>query len=653
MSSAEPDVVETQADDVPAEAVARERPRWRQVAFVALAVPYTLFHLWIAYKGWPAPFQRRALHIGGGFALLFLWFPIAVDGRRRALRTALDVLDVCIAVFAVAQAVHLFQSASRLLTKTGLVDRTDAILGVVTVLIVLEGTRRVLGWGLTILGGLALAYIFLGHYLPGAVGHGGYSLNRAVSTMYLGTDGIFGTPTGASVDYVFIFLFFAVVLERAGASAALSSFATAAFGRFRGGPAKVAVVGSSLYGTISGSSVANAASIGPFSIPMMIRSGIRPRVAASIESVASVGGQFVPPVMGATAFIIAELLAKPYGEIIAAAAIPAAIYYVATFLYVHSYARAQGIPPIGADEIRTARHTLAQNWFRVTPLLVLILLVAVLKLPAGLSALYAAGLTIVLALTLPEVRRHVLRFGLAVCRATSLLTLPVVAAVATAGIVVGALSLTGIGDRLASLLVAVSGGNLLVLLIITMVAALILGAGLPTVPTYIMLVVLLAPALIELGVPPLAAHFFIFYYGVLADLTPPTAVTVVVSAGIAGENPWKTMLTATRVGMFAYIVPLLFALYPTLVLQGPFSLAETGLTVLSTVVGVVATVAATQGWLLGRLPTWARVTMIAPVVLVLLRSVILSAVAGVIVVAVVLLSRRRRPVDVHAATVER
>lgn len=628
--------------DVPSEDVrpATGQPQWRRYLFLAVAVPFTLFHVWVAWQGWPAPFERRVLHVGGGFALLFLLLPLGLADRPR-LRAASTALDLAVAAFALVQAVYLVQSSDRLLTKTGLVDPLDAVFGVVTLVIVVEGTRRALGWGLALLATLALAYLFLGHLLPFAIGHGGYSLQRAISNLYLGVDGIFGGPTGASVNYVVIFLFFAVLLDRAGASAALSSLATWLFGRYRGGPAKVAVVGSSLYGTISGSAVANAASIGPISIPMMIRSGIHPRVAASIESIASVGGQYVPPVMGATAFVMAELLNVPFSVILAAAIVPAAVYYVATFLLVHCYAVAEDIPPVSADKVREARRELGRTWYRTLPLVLLLSLIGFAQLPADRAALYASLMSIGVALTLPAIRNRLIGTALDVCRVTSEMAVPVVAAVAAAGIVVGTLGLTGIGDRLASLLVGLSGGNLVVLLLLTMLAALVLGAGLPTLPTYILLVVLLAPALIELGVPPIAAHFFIFYYGVLADLTPPTAVTVVVSAGIARENPWRTMFTATRLGLFAYVIPLLFALYPAMLLHGEHDGGDVTLTILSTVVGIVAAVGATQGWLLTPLARWARLALLVPVALVLQQSLTLSAAAAALLAILVTVERVR------------
>jgi len=574
----------------------REWGKARSFVFFALAVVFLLLHVAVALIGEPAPLERRALHVGIGLALLLIALPTlgSARGAKRWVGIAIDSLAMCLLA---AHCWYFLMNADQIFRNAGAVKSFEVVMGIAVIVILIEGTRRTIGWGLVALVLAALAYGFWGQYIPGAWGHGGFSLERLVGHLYLGFNGIFGAPTSASVEFIYLFLILAAILTAVGASGALSDMATALFGKVRGGPGKVAVVGSGLFGSISGSAAANTASTGGFTIPMMIRSGIQPRVAASIEAVSSVGGQFVPPVMGASAFIMAEFLGVPYATILLAAILPALLYYIAIFMIVDFYAARHKMAGVESAVVSAARARVGRQLFLLVPLGVVIVCIAVLQMTPQRSAVVAIVSGIIVGLCTKTVRQKLRRTGHTVILEGTKVALPVITAVGASGIIIGIVSLTGLGTKLSSLLIASAGDNLFVLLLLTMIASLVLGAGLPTVPTYVLLATLVAPAMIDSGVHPIAAHMFIFFYGALADLTPPTAVSVVIASGIAKTNSLRTMFTATRVGAIGYVIPFLFVYHSTLILQGGFTLHGVLTTIVAVSVCLVAAVAISERWL--------------------------------------------------------
>lgn len=537
------------------------------LAASGLGVAFSLFHLYTAYRGPFAALQQRSIHLSFVLALVFLVFPWGRRAARERKHPALLTIDVVLALAGVGAAAYVFFGYETLSERMGSPAGTDTVLGTLVVLLVLEATRRLIGWPLPAIALAFLAYGFLGPMMPGPLAHEGYDLARLASHLYLTTEGIFGIPLGVSATFVVPFVIFGAVLQACGGGQFFIDLANAIFGRFRGGPAKIAVVSSSLFGMISGSAVANAASVGPLTIPVMVRGGFRRQTAAAIESVASCGGQIMPPVMGAAAFLIAELLAVPYLAVCLAAAIPAILYYLAAFLMVDFEARREGIPPLARDVLPRLWAVLRRDGHLVAPPLVLILALAVFDYSPQLSAFYAIVAALVAAALRPHSRlgaRQIVRALEAGGRGS----LEVAAACACAGIVIGVIMLTGLGVELSGMLVDLARGNLFVLLILTMVASLLLGTGLPTTPTYILLAILVVPAMVKMGVAGMAAHLFVFYYGAISDMTPPLAISATLAAGIAQADPFKTTLTACRIGLAGYLIPFMFVYDPALLFHG-------------------------------------------------------------------------------------
>jgi TRAP transporter 4TM/12TM fusion protein len=516
-----------------------------------------------------------------------------------------------------------------ILLRSGSFSALELWLGGLLIVAILEGARRTIGWPLPALTMLALAYAVVGGDLPGLLGHRGYSARRIISTLYLTYDGIFGLILGVSATFVFLFVLFGVFFRESGAGQFFLELAQALLGGVRGGSAKVAIVGSSLFGMISGSTVANVGTVGTVTIPLMKRSGFTAGGAAAVESAASVAGQLMPPVMGAAAFIMAEVLGVPYIQVAMAAALPAALYYFALFMMVDLQAARLGLRGLPVEERPTLGPVLRRGWPALIPVAVLIYLMGVVGYSPGLACVWATVTVVVLGRV-----RGTLSPG-AVVRTLgdgALAALEVVMAVACVGVIIGLVVLTGIGLKLSTLLLDASGGSLFVLLVLTMVASLVLGTALPTTATYVLLAVLVAPAVVKFGVPMMAAHLFVFYFGVIADITPPTALCVFVAANIAGAPFLRTCWLACRLALAGFILPFFFVYGPGLVLIG--SWGAVGLAVVSATLGVVALAVALEGYLRRPLAWFDRVAA-GVAALLLIHTGWLTDLVGVACLAVV------------------
>src|SRR5688572_9862957 len=518
----------------------------------------------------------------------------------------------------------------------------DIAVGTVLVVLVLEATRRTLGMALPILGLLFIAYALGGPWLPGHLRHKGLTYEIMLDQTIFTSEGLFGIPLGVAASYVILFIIFGAFLEKSGAGQFFMNLANGLAGGQRGGPGKVSVVSSSLFGTISGSAVANVMVDGWLTIPMMKRTGFKPEAAAAIEAVASTGGQIMPPVMGAASFVMAEFLGVPYSQIMIAAAIPAIFYYGALFAAIHFNASRAGLRGLPKHELPKLRVVLFESGHLLAPVVAIFAL-----LLDGYTATYAAliatvvvmyawllgrwvwlgmvlgiamwmadvsawwawtGLAVaglVLAATrpdgVPRMRRLVMKEGPAALRDGAVQTVPVAMATATAGIMIGIILQTGLAIRFTSFLVEFAGGQLFIALVITMIAAVILGTALPTTPAYIMLAALLIPALIKLGVPPIAAHMFAFYFGCLSAVTPPECLAVYAAASIARCSVWRAGWQAVKFAAAGFIVPFFFVYYPALLFQGSWT--EIALALVSGGVGVIALAAGLEGYWL-RSATW-------------------------------------------------
>jgi TRAP transporter 4TM/12TM fusion protein len=563
-------------------------------------------------------------------------------------------------------------------------------MGTVLVLLVLEATRRTLGMALPVLALGFIVYALVGPWLPGPLRHKGLTYEILIDQTIFTSEGLFGIPLGVAASYVILFIIFGAFLEKSGAGQFFMNFANAIAGAQRGGPGKVAVVSSSLFGTISGSAVANVMVDGWLTIPMMKRTGFKPEAAAAVEAVASTGGQIMPPVMGAASFVMAEFLGIPYSHVMLAAAIPAIFYYGALFAAIHFNAGRNGLRGLPKEELPSLKRIMLDHGHLLAPVVTIFLL-----LLEGFTATYAALIStatviyawllgrwvwlylamgiglwvsdimavwvwallaiagLVHALLRPNgparMRQLVLTDGPGALRDGAVQTVPVAMATAAAGIMIGIILQTGLAIRFTSFLVDFAAGNLFVALVITMIAAVILGTALPTTPAYIMLAALLIPALIKLGVPPLAAHMFAFYFGCLSAVTPPECLAVYAAASIARTSMWKAGWQACKFAAAGFIVPFFFVYYPALLFTGAWS--EIAIAALSGGIGVVALAAGLEGYWL-RTATWMERGLFIAAALLLINPGILSDVVGLGLLGVALLIhklRRSDPIAVQPA----
>jgi TRAP transporter 4TM/12TM fusion protein len=466
----------------------------------------------------------------------------------------------------------------------GILTWDKVLLGTVAVLLVLEAVRRLAGWALMWIAAACVLYAKFAWLLPGMFYAKGSSWQRIVAYLYLDTNGILGLPLAVTANIVVAYIFFGSALAAVGGDKFLSDLALVAMGRYRGGPAKMAVCSSSLYGMVSGSAVANVVVDGAITIPMMKRAGYPAHLAAAIEAVSSNGGQIMPPVMGAAAFLIAEYLSISYGQVALAAAIPAALYYLALFVQVDLEAAKLGLVGRPPADIPRLSQIIRRGWVFLVPLGALVYTLMLANWDAGQAGMLAVASTFLVGGLQKETRAGWREF-IGSLENTGRTMLDLVAIVTLAGIVIGALQLSGFVSKLPLLLVSMAGGNVFLLLILTALVSILLGMSLPTTVVYVTLAVLVGPALAQLGIVPLAAHLFLFYFGMLSLITPPDCLATYAAAAIAKADYWKTGWTGMRLGIVAYIVPFVFVFHPALILHG--TVAEIVLSIITASIGVI------------------------------------------------------------------
>ncbi|MEW5898538.1 MAG: TRAP transporter permease, partial [Bacillota bacterium] len=530
---------------------------------------------------------QRAIVLMLSLFIIFLTCPL--NKKKGAKITFFDVL---LALAGLAAGTYVLLYFDELVNRMGMPNTTDLIMGGIAILLVLEGTRRSLGWPLPVVTGLFLLYNYFGQYIPGTFGHRGYDPTRIINQMYLTTEGIFGVPLGVIVSIVYLFVLFGAFLEKSGGGNFFINFAVALAGRARGGPAKIAVIGSGLMGTISGSSIANAMTVGSFTIPLMKRIGYRPEFAAAVEAGASTGGQIMPPVMGAGAFIMSEFTQIPYLKIIAAAAIPAILYYFCLYMNVHYEACRTGLKGLPPEEVPKMKKVFADGWVYIIPIVALIAILVLGYSPAR-AAYVSIALLIAASLVRASTRMKLIDVWNAL-RDAGMTAFAVVAACACAGMIVGSVSMTGLGIKFSNVIGTLAGDKEILALLLTMFASLILGMALPTTANYIVQASIAAPALVALGIPVLTAHLFVFYFGVFADITPPVALAAYATAGIAQANPMTSGFIASRNVIVAFLVPYLFVYYPALLGKAPA--VDVLVVTVASLFGIVALSAAFSGY---------------------------------------------------------
>lgn len=613
--------------------------------FTALAVSMSLFHLYTAgYMVFTAMVQR-SLHLGLALVLIFLHFP----PTHKANRNHVPLLDWVLIFLSAVTCLYITFNWEALSEAVRIAspNEVDMLLGIIATLLVLESTRRTAGLALPLVAIGFILYGFLGPHMPGMLNHPGIPLNQFIGMNYLFTEGIFGTPLGVSATFVIVFIIFGAFLEQSGGGKFFIDLACALFGAVRGGPAKIAIFSSGFFGTISGSAVANVVGTGTFTIPMMKKIGYRPHFAGAVEAVASTGGLIMPPVMGAAAFVMAEILGVSYISVCIAAVLPAVLYYISLFVFIDLEAAKEGLRGIPKEEKPKIRQVLREGGHLLIPPALLVYLLAFLQWSAMKAGFYAVVATVGLAMLRKNTRLDGRKL-IAALRKGATGALQVAAVCACAGIVIAIVSITGLGLTFSSVLIQMAHGNLFLLLVLTMVASLILGMGLPATPCYIILAVLAAPAIMEMKISPMAAHLFVFYFGCISAITPPVAVAAYAGAAIAGTDPMRTGYTAWRLGLAAFIVPFMFIYGPPLIMVGtPMEILAASLTA---VIGVTFLASALQGFALARMNSVERITLFGAALL-LIKPGWVTDLAGVGIGAVIGLGqlsryrRRRRMVE--------
>ncbi len=610
-----------------------------KITIMLIAVSMSVYHLYVAFTGAPQAFFFRGTHLLFAMALVFLIYPSLVKRDKQAAGEIRDDaggifgaakparvswLDwLCIAAAAVTIG-YIWVEHERLITRFVYVEDLETIelvLGVIFTLLVLDATRRVIGWALPVTAVIFLGYAFIiAKMRP----------EQIIEIMYLTTEGIFGPTLGVSASYVIMFVLFGAFMERTGVGQLFMDFALSLTGHTAGGPGKVSVISSSLFGTVSGSAVANVMVDGPITIPLMKRSGFRPAFAAAVEATASTGGQIMPPIMGAAAFVMAEFLAVSYLQVVVWAIIPAILYYVAVFFAVHFEAKRVGLHGLPRSEIPRLLDVMRERGHLFTPLVVILA-----GLIAGYSAPYCALAGTLSCIPVAMLRKST-RAGIGWHTVWEALqdgaknSIAVALACACAGIIIGVIFLTGAAVDFTALVVRLAQDYLLLALVLTMLAGIVLGMGMPTTPAYIVMVSLLVPALIKLGAPVPAAHMFAFYFAILSAITPPVALAVYAAAGIAKANLWEAGWAAVRVGAAGFIVPFMFIYEPALLMLNGWDQWHVSLLAfISATIGCITLAAGLYGYLLVACRLWERVVLVIAAFL-LIAPELVSSIVGIV-----------------------
>lgn len=569
-----------------------------------IAISFSLFQIYTGIRGSLDAHLQRAVHLSFAMALVFLLYPT----RKSWSREHLHPIDAVLALIATALPLYIVVFYKDLVLRAGMPTPVDVIVGIIGVLMVLEAARRVVGWPIVIIAVLFVGYAIAGPYVPGAFAHRGVTIEQLATHLYFTTEGIFGIPLGVSATFIFLFILFSAYLEKTGLGMFFIDLANAIAGWARGGPAKVAVISSALMGTVSGSSVANVAGTGSFTIPMMKRLGYKPEFAGAVEAAASTGGQLMPPIMGAAAFLMAEFVGIPYIEVAKAAVIPAILYFTGIMFVVHLEAKKEGLEGIPRDQLPKVGKIIAERGHLAIPLIAIVYLLVAGYTPMR-AALWAIALSI-LASMLRKSTRISFRDIIGGLEDGARAALGVIIACATAGIIIGVITKTGIGLKLGSGLIDLAGGFLLPTLFFTMITSLLLGMGVPTTANYVITSTIAAPIILQLGVPALAAHMFAFYFGIIADVTPPVALAAFAGAGIAKGNPLMTGVNAFKLAIAAFIIPYIFILSPSMLMIDT-TLTQVLTIVATSLIGMFGVAAAVSGYFIGKAMWYERILFFA------------------------------------------
>lgn len=594
--------------------------------FSVIAVLMSLYHLYSSGIRMLPQIQHKAIHLALALALTYFIYP--ATSKQKDKLPWYDVLCIVLSLFIGA---YITFDYMNIVYRLGDPTTMDIVLGGIAIVLVLEATRRTMGWPLVIVASVFLAYAALGQYIPGQLGHKGYTIKRIIEHMFLTSEGIYGVAIYVTSTFVFVFILLGSFLAETGGAQSFIDMAFSLTGRYRGGPAKAAVVGSGLMGTISGSSFANVAGTGTFTIPLMKSVGYKPEFAGGVEAAASSGGQIMPPIMGAAAFIMAEMTGVPYGQLIIYAAIPAVLYYLSVFLMVDLEAAKLGLSGLSKDKLPKFMEVLKKGGFLLlAPLGIFYML---LKGYSPIKASFAAVMIVIVTSMFRKETRLNLPKLVSALEKGARASLSVIAACAVAGLIVGTVTLTGLGLKFADFIVMLANGKLYSALVLTMIAAIIMGMGMPTTALYIILGSMVAPALVQMDVPVVAAHLFIFYFGCFAAVTPPVALSSYLAAAIAKADSVKTALSGLKLSLAAFILPFIFALSPELLLLNTTPI-KTVRVVGSALIGVFALASALENYLFGKTNPVQRILLFIAA-LVLINPGVLTDLIGLGIVMVI------------------
>lgn len=619
-----------------------------------VAILMSAFHLFTAWHGTLLAMKQRSLHLIFAFTLGFALYP----GFKKSSKDKIDIMDWVLMILSIGVWGYIFFNVEAIALKGGQMSTTDMILGVLAVLLTLEVTRRVVGPELPIVTIVFLLFAYFGRHLPGVFAHRGFNITRIVSHMYMTTEGIMGTPLGVSSTFVFMFILFGSFLDKTGVGEFFIDFAYALTGSTRSGPAMTSVLSSGLMGSISGSSVANTVTTGAFTIPLMKSVGYKPHYAGAVEATASTGGQIMPPVMGAAAFIMADFTGFPYISIVKAAIIPAVLYYIAVGTMVHLEACKLGLKGMPRESLPKVSNILRKQGYLTLPLIAIIFML-VKQYPPTMAALTGIVIGVIVAFAASLIKKDdsfTPKDILGAMEAGAKGAVGVACACACAGMIVGVVTLTGFGLKIAEVIVLIAKGKLIPTLLLTMVSSIILGMGLPTTAKYIVLATMAVPAITKLGVNLMSAHLFILYFGVVADVTPPVALAAYAGAGIAGANSMKTGFQAFKLAIGAFIIPYIFVINPNLIMVDsvvgttvnwlPITAALP--TIVTALIGTICLAGTVESYLFGNLRVWQRVILLGAA-FALLDPKLLTDAIGLGALAVIFVTQRLLNKDKPAA----
>lgn len=607
-----------------------------------IAISYSLFHIYLVFNPMPT-LQSRSIHVAIGLVLIFLLYPM----YKQQDRGKVPIYDWVLSLAGIATAAYIYIEYTEIMTARISPNTMDIIMGILAVILVLEAARRVTGLILPILALIFLSYPFFSHmeFLPNMMMTRQYDIGDIFRQLYLSTEGLFSTAIGASLNFIFLFILFGAFLQKSGMGQFFNDLALAIAGGNKGGPAKVAVVSSGFMGSINGAAVANVVSTGAFTIPLMKKVGYDRNFAGAVEASSSVGGQILPPIMGASAFIMAETTGINYGVIALGAMFPALLYYFAVIMQVHYRAGKKNLKGISRENLPVIKEVLLERGHLLIPLVGLVVMLF-LNFPIARAALYTLLLTVIVATLRKSTRMSIKDIVMALASGAQQ-ALSVMIACAVVGIIIGVVSLTGFASIMTSAIASIGAGSLFLTLFFTMIASMILGMGLPSIPAYIITATMAAPALAEFGIPVLVAHMFVFYFGIFANVTPPVALAAFAGAGISGGDPMRTGFQALKLSIAGFLIPFIFVYEPAMLMVNIEGLASNAreypmaaatdimMVVLSTIVGLVALAAALEGWFMRRINWFMRIILIAASLLLVIPET-WSDIVGISVVILLL-----------------